>query len=268
MSFWPPLRLARVVLRARIGRCRSPVCSSRSPNYAEVIGRGAGGAGLQVDGSGARSGRASDFCEITICEDWMVRSAGRGKTTPQALEVPAASLEATDRVAMEVSGGAWEVARILELYVQHRSPGASVRSRSRTTAAALSAAGLLADRPASAGVCCDVRPRLTRSQLSFWFAGRATASNERARLGRPQPRRERDDGCYPGSRIPRIWLLEEPVFAAQGGLASFESWLAQRGYSPFTVGHRLWPPALVSRWLVHEGLSVEELTPERLVELA
>ncbi len=40
------------------------------------------------------------------------------KTTPEALEVLAASLEATDRVAMKVSGGAWEVARILEGQVQ------------------------------------------------------------------------------------------------------------------------------------------------------
>jgi transposase len=39
-------------------------------------------------------------------------------TTPEALEAFAASLESTDRVALEVSGGAWEVARILEGHVQ------------------------------------------------------------------------------------------------------------------------------------------------------
>ena len=48
----------------------------------------------------------------------MVRSAGRVKTTPKALEVLGASIEPTDRVAMEVSGGSWEVARILEPHVQ------------------------------------------------------------------------------------------------------------------------------------------------------
>jgi transposase len=58
-----------------------------------------------------------DFCEIAICEDGVVRSAGRVAMTPEALEALAASLEATDRVAMEVSGGAWEVARILEPHV-------------------------------------------------------------------------------------------------------------------------------------------------------
>ncbi len=50
--------------------------------------------------------------------------------------------------------------------------------------------------------------------------------------------------------------------------AAFESWLAARGYSPFTIGHRLWQLELVSRWLEGEGLSVEELTPERFVEFA
>ena len=59
-----------------------------------------------------------DFCEIAICEDGVVRSAGRVSVTPEALEAFAASLEPTDRVAMEVSGGAWEVARILEGHVQ------------------------------------------------------------------------------------------------------------------------------------------------------
>ena len=58
-----------------------------------------------------------DFCEIAICEDGVVRSAGRVSMTPEALEALAASLAPTDRVAMEVSGGAWEVARILEAHV-------------------------------------------------------------------------------------------------------------------------------------------------------
>jgi site-specific recombinase XerD len=50
--------------------------------------------------------------------------------------------------------------------------------------------------------------------------------------------------------------------------AGFESWLLARGYSPFTVGHRLWQLELVSRWLEREGLSAGELTPERFVEFA
>ena len=45
--------------------------------------------------------------------------------------------------------------------------------------------------------------------------------------------------------------------------AGFESWLAARGYSPFSIGHRLWQLELLSRWLEREGLSVE-----RFVEFA
>ena len=59
-----------------------------------------------------------DFCEIAICENGVVRSAGRVKSTPEAIRVLAESLLRTDRVALEVSGGAWEVARILEPFVQ------------------------------------------------------------------------------------------------------------------------------------------------------
>ncbi len=58
-----------------------------------------------------------DFCEVAICEDGEVRSAGRVETTPEALEVFAASLLPTDRVALEVTGNAWEIARILEPHV-------------------------------------------------------------------------------------------------------------------------------------------------------
>ncbi len=59
-----------------------------------------------------------EFCEVAICEDGVVRSAGRVKTTPEALRVLAGSLIPTDRVALEVTGGAWEVARILEPHAE------------------------------------------------------------------------------------------------------------------------------------------------------
>jgi transposase len=59
-----------------------------------------------------------DFCEVAICEDGVVRSAGRVEMAPEGIEALAASLEPSDRVAMEVSGGAWEVARILEPHVE------------------------------------------------------------------------------------------------------------------------------------------------------
>ena len=58
-----------------------------------------------------------DFCELAICEDGRVRSAGRVESTPEALSVLGESLLSSDRVALEVTGSAWEVVRILEPHV-------------------------------------------------------------------------------------------------------------------------------------------------------
>jgi transposase len=58
-----------------------------------------------------------DFCEVAIVEAGEVRSAGRIETTPAALELFAGSLCATDRVALEVTGNAWEIARLIEPHV-------------------------------------------------------------------------------------------------------------------------------------------------------
>jgi transposase len=59
-----------------------------------------------------------DFCEVAIAEGGVVRSAGRIKTTPEQLELFAQSLGREDRVALEVTGAAWEIARILEGHVR------------------------------------------------------------------------------------------------------------------------------------------------------
>ncbi len=58
-----------------------------------------------------------DFCEVAIVEEGALRSAGRIATTPEQLELFAQSLARTDRVALEVTGSAWEIARILEPHV-------------------------------------------------------------------------------------------------------------------------------------------------------
>src|SRR5947209_8889802 len=55
-----------------------------------------------------------EFCEVAICEDGQVRSAGRVPSTPEGIGSLAESLLSSDRVALEVTGGCWEVARILE----------------------------------------------------------------------------------------------------------------------------------------------------------
>jgi transposase len=58
-----------------------------------------------------------DFCEVAIWEAGELRSAGRIETTPEQLELFAQSLGSDDRVALEVTGNAWEIARILEPHV-------------------------------------------------------------------------------------------------------------------------------------------------------
>jgi transposase len=55
-----------------------------------------------------------DFCEVAILEQGAFAACGRVNTTPEALAVFAASLTGDDLVALEVTGNAWEIARILQ----------------------------------------------------------------------------------------------------------------------------------------------------------
>jgi transposase len=55
-----------------------------------------------------------EFCEVAICESGRTYGGGRVKMTDEGIETLAGSLEPTDRVVMEVSSAAWEVARRLE----------------------------------------------------------------------------------------------------------------------------------------------------------
>ena len=58
-----------------------------------------------------------DFCEVAILDSCGGRARGRVATRPQDLELFAQSLGPDDRVALEVTGNAWEIARILEPHV-------------------------------------------------------------------------------------------------------------------------------------------------------
>jgi transposase len=58
-----------------------------------------------------------DFCEVAICEEGKVRSAGRVDSSPEALGVLATSLGPDDRVALDVSGGAWAIVALLDPHV-------------------------------------------------------------------------------------------------------------------------------------------------------
>jgi transposase len=57
------------------------------------------------------------FCEVAICEEGKVRLAGRIPTNRAKLELFAESLDPTDQVALESTGPAMEIARILEPHV-------------------------------------------------------------------------------------------------------------------------------------------------------
>jgi transposase len=59
-----------------------------------------------------------DFCVVAICEDGQVRSGARVPSTPEGLALLAESLMPSDRVALEVTGSCWEVARILGPHVE------------------------------------------------------------------------------------------------------------------------------------------------------
>src|SRR6476469_208366 len=86
-----------------------------------------------------------DFCVVAICEDGRVRSAGRVASTPEGLRLLAESMVESDRVALEVTGSCWEVARILEPHVDRGlvvSPDATGISSARAKTDKLDARAL------------------------------------------------------------------------------------------------------------------------------
>ena len=58
-----------------------------------------------------------DFMEVAIAEGGEIRSCPRVAMDPESLELLAGSLDRGDQVALEVSGNAWEVVRILRPHV-------------------------------------------------------------------------------------------------------------------------------------------------------
>jgi transposase len=58
-----------------------------------------------------------DFCEVAISEGGKARSAGRVASSPEALRVLGQSLLADDKVILESTGNALEIARELEPFV-------------------------------------------------------------------------------------------------------------------------------------------------------
>ena len=102
LTRWPPLRLARMC-------CEHASVVVVCPLVLQFV--------QPVEGDEARSvGRSigldvhRDFCEVAIGEEGAVRSAGWIATTPEQLELFAQSLAPSDRVPVEVTGSAREIA--------------------------------------------------------------------------------------------------------------------------------------------------------------
>jgi transposase len=128
-----------------------------------------------------------DFCEVALVEDGEVRSAGRIETTPEALELFAQSLGPHDYVALEVTGNAWEIARIIEPHVARVivvSPSDTGIRQARAKTDRLDArtlAKLLAAGSLDAVWCPDERIRAMRRRLarrSQLVRARTRAKNE------------------------------------------------------------------------------------------
>ncbi len=128
-----------------------------------------------------------DFCVVAICDEGVVRSAGRVPSTPEGLRLLAQSLLPSDRVALEVTGSCWEVARILEAHVQRVlvvSPDDTGISSARAKTDKLDAqtlAGLLWKGELDAVWMPDERCQVLRRRLARreqLMRGRTRAKNE------------------------------------------------------------------------------------------
>jgi hypothetical protein len=120
-----------------------------------------------------------DFCEVAIVESGALRSAGRIATTPEALELFAQSLAPTDRVALEVTGSAWEIARILEPHIAH----------------------VVVVSPADTGI------RQARRRQTGWTRGRSRGCSRRASWTRSGHRMNGHAGCAGAWRGVSSWCV-------------------------------------------------------------
>ena len=198
-----------------------------------------------------------DFCEIAIAEAGEVRSAGRIATRPEVLEVFAQSLGADDRVVLEVTGNAWEIARIIEPHVARVvvvSPSDTGIRQARAKTDRLDAqtlAKLLAAGSLDSVWMPDERTRVMRRRLarrSQLVTARTRAKNEihavliRRLKGRPEA-----SDLF--GKKGRAWLaeLELPVEERE----TLDSALRQVDFLDGEV-------ALVDRAIAHDALNWPE----------
>src|SRR3954447_2324803 len=171
-----PLRLAWL-------RCERGSVGVVGPQFSRVVGDV--GEGSEVRAIGLDGHR--DFCEVAIAEQGKVRSAGRIATRPEVIELFAQSLGGDDRVVMEVTGNAWEIARIIEPHVRRVivvSPSDTGIRHARAKTDRLDArtlAKLLAAGSLDSVWMPDERTRVMRRRLarrSQLVAARTRAKNE------------------------------------------------------------------------------------------
>jgi transposase len=98
-----------------------------------------------------------DFCEIAICENGKVRSAGRVPSSPAGIDILVRSLNADDQVALEATGNALQIARLVEPHVARVVVAPTKELSAITTAKVLVArrghpfAAAVAEPPCAAG---------------------------------------------------------------------------------------------------------------------
>ena len=195
-----------------------------------------------------------DFCEVAIAEAGEVRSAGRIAARPDALELFAQSLTEDDQVVLEVTGNAWEIARIIEPHVRRVivvSPSDTGIRQARAKTDRLDArtlAKLLAAGSLDSVWMPDERTRAMRRRLarrSQLVAARTRAKNEihailfRRLKGRP-------DVSDLFGKKGRAWLaeLELPVEERE----TLDSGLRQIDFLDREV-------ALVEQAIAHDALN-------------
>jgi transposase len=129
-----------------------------------------------------------DFCDVAIYENGKVRSAGRVASSPEQLQLFAQSLCRDDRVALETTGNALSIARILEPHVGGVLVADTRNVRAMTHAKVKNDrldAQLLAKLLAAAMLpgtwVCDEQTRILRRQVtrrSQLVRGRTRARNQ------------------------------------------------------------------------------------------
>ena len=128
-----------------------------------------------------------DFCQVAIVDSCGGRARGRVASTPEHLTLFAQSLAPDDKVALEVTGNAWEIARILEPHVARvivvsPSDTGIRQARAKTDRLdALTLAKLLAAGSLDAIWVPDERTRVMRRRLarrSQLVAARTRVKNE------------------------------------------------------------------------------------------